>query len=142
MKILIVNGPSMNFLGVREKEVYGKTTYKELIHQIEKYAHGKKIKTEFYQSNSEGDIIDKLQEAYIIQVDGIIINPGAYAHYSYAIRDAIKSINIRTVEVHLTDVYNREDFRKVLVTAPVCEKCIVGKGTDGYIEAIQYLCES
>ena len=141
MKILIVNGPSLNFLGVRETEVYGKTTYKELIHHIEKYAHGKKIKTEFYQSNSEGDIIDKLQEAYIIQVDGIIINPGAYAHYSYAIRDAIQSISIKTVEVHLTDIYNREDFRKVSVTAPVCEKCIVGKGIDGYIEAIQYLCK-
>ena len=138
-KITVINGPNLNFLGIREKEVYGSENYESLCEYIENYCSKKKIEVEIFQSNSEGQIIDFLQKAYYEKVDGIVINPGAYTHYSYAIFDALKSVLIPTVEVHLSDIYNREDFRKVSVTAPACVKQIYGKGKDGYIEAIKFL---
>ena len=122
MKFLVVNGPNLNFLGIREKGVYGSETYKELVEYI-KDVSGKLIEEiEIKQSNSEGEIIDFLQKAYYDKVDGIIINPGAYTHYSYAIYDALKAVSIPAVEVHLSDIHDREDFRKVSVTAPACVK--------------------
>ena len=128
MKFLVVNGPNLNFLGIREKGVYGSETYKELVEYI-KDVSGKLIEEiEIKQSNSEGEIIDFLQKAYYDKVDGIIINPGAYTHYSYAIYDALKAVSIPAVEVHLSDIHDREDFRKVSVTAPACVKQICGKG--------------
>ena len=140
-KITVINGPNLNFLGIREKEVYGSENYESLCEYIENYCSKKKIEVEIFQSNSEGQIIDFLQKAYYEKVDGIVINPGAYTHYSYAIFDALKSVLIPTVEVHLSDIYSREDFRKVSVTAPACVKQIYGKGKDGYIEAIKFLVE-
>ena len=140
-KITVINGPNLNFLGIREKEVYGSENYESLCEYIENYCSKKKIEVEIFQSNSEGKIIDFLQDAYYEKTDGIVINPGAYTHYSYAIFDALKSVLIPTVEVHLSDIYNREDFRKVSVTAPACVKQIYGKGKDGYIEAIKFLVE-
>ena len=140
-KITVINGPNLNFLGIREKEVYGSENYESLCEYIENYCSEKNFEVEIFQSNSEGQIIDFLQKAYYEKVDGIVINPGAYTHYSYAIFDALKSVSIPTVEVHLSDIYNREDFRKVSVTAPACVKQIYGKGKDGYIEAIKFLVE-
>ena len=136
-KITVRNGPNLNFLGIREKEVYGSENYESLCEYIENYCSKKKIEVEIFQSNSEGQIIDFLQKAYYEKVDGIVINPGAYTHYSYAIFDALKSVSIPAVEVHLSDIHSREDFRKVSVTAPACVKQIYGKGKDGYIEAIK-----
>ena len=141
MKFLVVNGPNLNFLGIREKGVYGSETYKELVEYI-KDVSGKLIEEiEIKQSNSEGEIIDFLQKAYYDKVDGIIINPGAYTHYSYAIYDALKAVSIPAVEVHLSDIHDREDFRKVSVTATACVKQICGKGKEGYIEGLLYLLE-
>ena len=140
-KITVINGPNLNFLGIREKEVYGSENYESLCEYIENYCSKKKIEVEIFQSNSEGQIIDFLQKAYYEKVDGIVINPGAYTHYSYAIFDALKSVSIPAVEVHLSNIHEREDFRKVSVTAPACLKQIYGKGKDGYIEAINFLLE-
>ena len=141
MKFLVVNGPNLNFLGIREKGVYGSETYKDLVEYI-KDVSGKLVEEiEIKQSNSEGEIIDFLQKAYYDKVDGIIINPGAYTHYSYAIYDALKAVSIPAVEVHLSDIHDREDFRKVSVTAPACVKQIYGKGKEGYIEGLLYLLE-
>ena len=140
-KITVRNGPNLNFLGIREKEVYGSENYESLCEYIENYCSKKKIEVEIFQSNSEGQIIDFLQKAYYEKVDGIVINPGAYTHYSYAIFDALKSVSIPAVEVHLSDIHSREDFRKVSVTAPACVKQIYGKGKDGNIEAIKFLVE-
>ena len=120
MKFLVINGPNLNFLGLREKGVYGSETYEELVEYI-KDVSGKLVESiEIKQSNIEGEIINFIQKAYFDKVDGIIINPGAYTHYSYAIYDALKSVSIPAVEVHLSDIENREDFRKVSVTAPAC----------------------
>ena len=141
MKFLIINGPNLNFLGIREKGIYGSETYDNLVEFIEEKTHKLDYTIEIKQSNYEGEIIDFLQKAYYENISGIVINPGAYTHYSYAIYDAIKSILIPTVEVHLSDIYNREDFRKVSVTAPACIKQISGKGKQGYIEGIEYLVE-
>ena len=141
MKILVVNGPNLNFLGIREKGVYGSETYEELVEYI-KDVSGKLVdEVEVKQSNSEGEIIDFLQKAYYDKADGIIINPGAYTHYSYAIYDALKAVAIPAVEVHLSDIYSREDFRKTSVTAPACIKQIYGKGKEGYIEGLMHLLE-
>ena len=140
MKILVINGPNLNFLGIREKNIYGNQDYDYLIGMIEDYAAEKGIEVECYQSNHEGAIIDKLQETYFDGTDGIVINPGAYTHYSYAIHDALKSLeNPVKVEVHISDISSREDFRKVSVTAPACDLQIYGKGLAGYIEAMDYI---
>ena len=135
MRILIINGPNINMLGIREKNIYGSKNYKDLIKYIKEYTEEKEIEIEIYQSNSEGQIINKIQEAYNLY-DGIVINPAAYTHTSIAILDALKSVNIPTVEVHLTDVDKREDFRKISYVSYFAKKTIKGKGFDGYIEAI------
>ena len=139
-RILIVNGPNLNMLGIREPDIYGKKTYKDLCGLIEEYAKERKIKVDFVQSNHEGDLVDAIQDAYG-KADGIVINPGAYTHYSYAIRDALASVDIPKVEVHISDITSREEFRKISVTAPVCNKQIYGQGLDGYLQAIDFLRE-
>lgn len=139
MKILVINGPNLNFLGIREKSVYGTQDYKYLLDLIQKKAKETGCKIETYQSNHEGAIIDKIQEAYFDGTQGIIINPGAYTHYSYAIRDALASITVPKVEVHISNIQEREEFRKISVTAPVCDKQIFGQGLDGYLQAIDFI---
>lgn len=141
MRILIINGPNINMLGIREKNIYGSKNYKDLIKYIKEYTENKDIEIEIYQSNSEGQIINKIQEAYNLY-DGIVINPAAYTHTSIAILDALKAVNIPTVEVHLTDVEKREDFRKISYVSYFAKKTIKGKGFDGYIEAIDFLKEN
>lgn len=142
MKILVINGPNINFLGIREKQVYGNEDYDYLLQLIANKGKEDHCTIEVFQSNHEGAIIDRLQDAYSDGTEGIIINPGAYTHYSYAIRDALASyLTIPKVEVHISDITNREEFRKISVTAPVCDKQIYGKGLNGYIEAIDYLLE-
>lgn len=138
-KITVINGPNLNFLGIRDKKVYGNEDYNYLVNMIKEYSNNNNVQIEVFQSNSEGAIIDKLQKCYYDKVNGIVINPGAYTHYSYAIRDAISSVNIPTVEVHISNIYEREDFRKVSVVKPVCVHQIYGKGLDGYIEGIEYI---
>ncbi|QUI23817.1 type II 3-dehydroquinate dehydratase [Vallitalea pronyensis] len=135
-KIVVINGPNLNFLGIREKSVYGQKNYKDLVKMIEHKAQEKQVAIDVYQSNHEGHIIDRIQQCYEDQVDAIIINPGAYTHYSYAIRDAIASVNIKTIEVHISNIYEREPFRHVSVIKPVCCKQIYGKGLEGYLLAI------
>lgn len=141
MRILIINGPNINMLGIRERDLYGKKTYKDLIKYIKDYVYNKDIEIEIYQSNSEGQIINKIQEAYSFY-DGIVINPAAYTHTSIAILDALKAVNIPTVEVHLTDIDNREEFRKISYVSYFAKKTIKGEGFDGYIKAIKYLKEN
>lgn len=137
--IRIINGPNINFLGIREKSIYGDFSYNEVVDYIVNYGKSKNIKLNIFQSNSEGAIIDEIQNCYFEKVDGIVINPGAYTHYSYAIRDAISSVMIPTVEIHISNIYEREDFRKISVIKDVCIKQIYGKGIEGYIEAIDYI---
>ena len=139
MKVLVINGPNLNFLGIREKSVYGEKTYDDLLIYLRKKAEELEMEIEIYQSNGEGFIINKLQDAYYKKFDAIIINAGAYTHYSYSIRDAIASIHIRTIEVHLSDIDNREPFRKVSVIRDVCEKSFYGKHFLSYGEALEYL---
>lgn len=139
MKILVINGANINFIGIREKEVYGSVSYKNLMLQLKNEFKKKDVKLKIVQSNHEGKIIDYLQMGYLRRYDGIVINPGAYTHYSYAISDAIKSINIPIIEVHFSDITNREDFRKVSITGQFAKKIIYGKGINSYIEAIEYL---
>lgn len=141
MKILVINGPNINMLGIREKNIYGNKSYDDLIDFIRNAAIEKGIETEFYQSNHEGDLVDRIQRAYFDDVDGIIINPAAYTHTSIAILDALKAVCIKTVEVHLSDINSREDFRKKSLISIVCEKTIAGKGFEGYIEALDYFCK-
>ncbi len=139
-KILLINGPNLNMLGVRNPAVYGSTTLKDIEKEVLSYAKTKNSRLFCFQSNHEGCIIDKIHKAYG-KIDGIIINPGAFTHYSYAIRDALESVKIPTVEVHLSDIHNREDFRKISVVSPVSIKQIAGYGKDGYIMAIDSLLE-
>lgn len=139
MKLLVINGPNLNFLGIREPEVYGNESYETLCDMIREYSDKKDIETELYQSNHEGAIIDKIQEAYYEKVDGIIINPGAYTHYSYAIHDALKSVSMVKVEVHISDIDEREEFRKTSVTSKACDYLIKGEGFKGYLHAIDYI---
>ena len=138
-KIMIINGPNLNFLGIREKDIYGNDDYESICSYIKDKFSDKKVRIDILQSNSEGKIIDFLQSAYFRNFDGIVINPGAYTHYSYAIFDAIKSILIPTVEVHLSNIHEREAFRKTSVIAPACIAQIYGKGKEGYIEAVELL---
>ena len=138
MKILVINGPNINMLGIREPSVYGKEDYKALCEKIHAFARENGIEAEIYQSNHEGALVDKIQEAYG-SVDGIVINPGADTHTSIALLDAVKSVSIPTVEVHISKVEEREDFRQVSFIRAACVKTITGHGTDGYIEAIEFL---
>lgn len=139
MKILVINGPNLNFLGIREKSVYGNQDYDYLLHMIAKKAEETGSKIEVFQSNHEGAIIDRIQDSYFDGTEGIVINPGAYTHYSYAIRDALASIVVPKVEIHISDITKREEFRRVSVTAEVCDKQIYGQGLDGYLQAIDYV---
>jgi 3-dehydroquinate dehydratase-2 len=139
MKFLVINGPNLNFLGIREKGVYGDRSYSDLLELIKKKADELNVEVETFQSNGEGEIIDRLQKAYYDKVDGIIINPAAYTHYSYAIRDALASISIPKIEVHISNIHQREEFRHTSVTAPVCNGQITGHGFDGYIMAMEAL---
>ena len=140
MKILVINGPNLNMLGIREPDNYGKETYSDLCEKIQKYCDEKSIEVKMYQSNHEGDLVDEIQKAYG-NTDGIVINPGAYTHTSIAILDAVKSVAIPTVEVHISKVEEREDFRQVSYVRLACVKTITGHGTKGYLEAIDYLLE-
>ena len=141
MKILVINGPNINMLGIREPEIYGKTTYKDLCNLINDYAQGNEIQVEIFQSNHEGDIVDKIQSAYG-NFNGIVINPAAYTHTSIAILDALKSVSIPAVEVHISDVSSREGYRQISYVREYCEKTISGQGINGYIQAIKYLTEA
>ncbi len=136
MKILIINGPNLNFLGIREPQVYGHLTYNDLKDYLSNEAKKLNLEIEIYQSNHEGSIIDKLQEAYYNKVDGIVINAGAYTHYSYAILDAIKSTMIPTIEVHLSDITKRESFRANSVIRDACIASYYGKGFESYKESL------
>ncbi len=138
MKLLVMNGPNLNFLGIREKSVYGTQDYNYLLDMIAKKGEECGCQIEVFQSNHEGAMIDRIQEAYFDGTEGIVINPGAYTHYSYAIRDALASITVTKVEVHISDISQREEFRKVSVTAPVCDRQIYGHGLEGYLEAIDF----
>lgn len=139
MKIMVINGPNLNMLGVREKEVYGNKDFKEIIKYVKEEGEKRNLDITFFQSNIEGEIINAIQRAYFENFDGIIINPGAYTHYSYAIHDAIKGVSIRTVEVHLSNIHSREEFRKTSVTAPACIGQISGFGELGYVLAMEAL---
>ncbi len=141
MKILVINGPNINMLGIREPEIYGKTTYKDLCNLINDYAQENEIQVEIFQSNHEGDIVDKIQSAYG-NFNGIVINPAAYTHTSIAILDALKSVSIPAVEVHISDVSSREGYRQISYVREYCEKTISGQGINGYIQAIKYLTEA
>lgn len=137
MKLFIINGPNLNMLGIREPEIYGKLTLQDIESKIKLYCSKNQIDVEFYQSNHEGEIVDIIQSAYK-KADGIIINPAAYTHTSVAILDALKAVNVDTVEVHLSDVDKRENFRKLSYVSLFAKKVIKGKGADGYIEAIDF----
>jgi len=142
MKLLVINGPNINFLGIREKGIYGTANYETLVQAIEAHAKKLNVEVEIFQSNYEGAIIDKIQEGYYAKVDGIVINPGAFTHYSYAIRDALASIEeIPKIEVHISNVHKREEFRHVSVTASVCTGQVVGLGLKGYLYAMEALLE-
>lgn len=138
VKVLVINGPNLNFLGIREKGIYGNQDYKYLTELISKKAQDLNIDVEVFQSNHEGAIVDKIQQAFLDSVDGIIINPGAFTHYSYAIRDALASVEqMKKIEVHISNVHKREEFRSVSVTAPVCDGQVVGLGLNGYLLAME-----
>lgn len=139
MKIMVINGPNLNFLGIREKGIYGTAGYEDLVKMIQEKGEATGSEIAVFQSNHEGAIIDRIQEAYFDGTEGIVINPGAFTHYSYAIRDALASVEIPKVEVHISDITQREEFRKISVTKEVCEKQIFGKGLPGYLEAIDFL---
>ena len=141
MKILIINGPNINMLGIREPGIYGSSTYNDLVNMCRFHAEELSVEIEFYQSNHEGDIVDKIQQAYG-KVDGIVINPAAYTHTSVAILDAIKAVSIPTVEVHISKVDEREDFRQISYVRLIAETTITGHGIDGYFEAVDYLIEN
>lgn len=142
MKLLVLNGPNINFLGIREKGIYGTGDYASLVRMLEEKAEAQGHELDVFQSNHEGALINKIQEAYHTRVEGMIINPGAFTHYSYAIRDALASVEIPVIEVHISNVHKREEFRHVSVTAPVCLGQIVGLGLQGYGLAMDYLTES
>lgn len=140
MKILVINGPNLNMLGIREPNHYGNETYSDLVKKIQNHCDNKGVDVRIYQSNHEGDIVDEIQKAYG-NIDGIVINPGAYTHTSVAILDALKSVNIPAVEVHISKIEEREDFRQISYIRLACVKTITGHGTDGYIEAVDFLSE-
>jgi 3-dehydroquinate dehydratase-2 len=140
MKILVINGPNLNMLGIREPGIYGTENYNSLLEKISAHAKEKNIEADFFQSNHEGALVDKIQEAYGV-FDGIVINPGAYTHTSIALLDAVKAVGIPTVEVHISDLSKREDFRRISYIRLGCIASVIGKGTDGYLEAMDILLE-
>ena len=141
MNILVINGPNLNKLGIRETALYGTGTYAALCEKITAYCAQKGVAVSFYQSNHEGSLVDRIQEAYSDGTDGIVINPAAYTHTSIALLDAVKAVGIPTVEVHISKVEEREDFRQVSYIRQACIATITGKGFDGYLEAIDTLLE-
>ena len=138
MKILVLNGPNINMLGIRQPDIYGKETYADLLALLENAAAEHHITVEHFQSNHEGCLVDRIQQAYG-QYDGIVINPAAFTHTSIAILDALKAVGIPAVEVHISDITKREDFRQISYPAMACVKSIIGHGIQGYREAIEYL---
>ena len=141
MKILVMNGPNLNMLGIREKNIYGAETYDDLKELVEKTFAEQGVEGEIYQSNHEGALVDRIQQAYSDGTDAIVINPAAYTHTSIAILDALKAVSLPAVEVHISDVKEREAFRQISYAGMACEKTIMGKGFLGYVEAIEYLVE-
>ena len=139
MRVLVINGPNLNMLGIREPDIYGRTTYNDLVKMISEYASRNGIAVECFQSNHEGGIVDKIQQAYFDHVDGIVINPGGFTHTSVAILDALKAVKIKYVEVHISDVSKRDSFRQISYIREGACKTIMGMGLDGYIEALKYL---
>lgn len=139
MKILVLNGPNINFLGIREPELYGSQTYEALVQKIQAHCAKKSIDVSFFQSNHEGALVDAIQQAYFDKVDGIVINPAAYTHTSVAILDALKAVKIPTVEVHISKVETRENYRQISYVREIAIATITGKGFDGYLEAIDLL---
>ena len=139
MRIYVINGPSINMLGIREPNIYGNTTYKDLIKDISLWAKELGLGVECYQSNVEGEIVNIIQKAYFEKIDGIVINPAAYTHTSVAILDALKAVSIPAIEVHISDIDNREDFRKTSLTSHYCFKVIKGQGIEGYKVAMEEL---
>ena len=139
MNIVVINGPNLNMLGIREPALYGSGTYADLCHKIGTYCAEKGIAVDFYQSNHEGDLVDRIQKAYFDGADGIVINPGAYTHTSIALLDAVKAVCIPTVEVHISKLEEREAFRQISYIRAACVATDSGKGCDGYLEAIDIL---
>ena len=137
LNLVVINGPNLNMLGIREPDIYGKQTYQDLCDRICGYAESKGVLVEILQSNHEGKLVDMIQDAY--GADGIIINPAAYTHTSIALLDALKAVGLPAVEVHISDVSQREAYRQISYVREYCEKTIVGHGFDGYLEAIDYL---
>ena len=138
MKLLVLNGPNLNMLGIREPEIYGKETYDDLCRMVKEHAEKRGVEVSLYQSNHEGDLIDRIQMAYG-EIDGIVFNPGGYTHTSVALPDAVKAVGIPTVEVHISDVANREDFRQVSFIRSACIATVAGHGLQGYLEAMDLL---
>ena len=139
MKILVINGPNLNMLGIRQPEIYGKTTYEDLKAMISAEAERLGVAVDFFQSNHEGALVDAIQQAYFDKVDGIVINPGAYTHTSVALLDAVKAVSILTVEVHISDPDAREAFRHISYIREACVATIKGRGLEGYLEALRLL---
>lgn len=139
MKILVLNGPNLNMLGIREPAIYGSGTYDDLLRLIRAHAQKQGVEVSFFQSNHEGALVDAIQQAYYDGIEGIVINPAAYTHTSVALCDAVKAVGIPTVEVHISDVTRREDFRQVSFIRPACVATVMGKGFDGYLEAMDIL---
>ena len=139
MKFLILNGPNINLLGIREPDIYGKQSYKDLLQLVSAHAKELGVEVEFYQSNHEGDLVDAIQNAFFSATDGIIFNPAAYTHTSIAIADAVKGVGIPTVEVHISEVSKRESFRQISYIGTVAVHTITGEGLDGYNHAMDYL---
>lgn len=142
MKIYVINGPNLNLLGIREPEHYGRTTYADLVKMIEAHCASRGVECVCYQSNHEGDLVDKIQEAYFEGAGGIVINPGAYTHTSIAILDAVKSVMLPTVEVHISAVEKREDFRQVSFIRMAAKATVTGRGVQGYLDAIDLLIDN
>lgn len=138
-KILVINGPNLNMLGIREPDIYGSSTYQDLQRMISDHARTRGVEVSFFQSNHEGALVDAIQQAYFNGVDGIILNPAAYTHTSVALCDAVKAVAIPTVEVHISDVTQREDFRQVSYVRSACVATVMGKGFAGYLEAMDLL---
>lgn len=140
-RILVINGPNMNLLGIRQPEIYGNTDYVDLENMITAEAERLGVTVSFFQSNHEGDLVDAIQQAYFDKVDGILINPGAYTHTSIALLDAVKSVGIPTVEVHISDPETREAFRRISYIREACVATVKGRGLEGYLEALRLLAE-
>ena len=139
MKLLVLNGPNLNLLGIREPEIYGKGTYEELVALIERHAAARGVSVRCLQTNHEGVLVDEIQKAYFDGVDGIILNPAAYTHTSVALPDAVKAVGIPTVEVHISDPDEREEFRKTSYVRAACVKTVKGRGFQGYLDAMDFL---